>query len=192
MSRGRCGIPRKTQRLAEKIMTPREEGPRAQAFALGGRGLELRLGLSRIFHPDQRRSKIQRALRGLILEPGRVRLLHQHPELSNRRVGTDYCEAGKLDPPARTNRRLLLETRRLQRGRGGASQCQWTYNEPLGSQNPLFNGSQTINISGTAKNGGFKCAGGILRLSTFGRVPAGSAGAVGNQRAADCRIGFRS
>jgi hypothetical protein len=99
MSRGRCGIPRKTQRLAEKIMTPREEGPRAQAFALGGRGLELRLGLSRIFHPDQRRSKIQRALRGLILEPGRVRLLHQRPELRNRRGGTDYWAAGKLDLP---------------------------------------------------------------------------------------------
>jgi hypothetical protein len=100
----------------------------------------------------------------------------------DKNVGTDYWEAGKLDPPAgeRTDgccsKHVVYNA-----GAVGASQCQWTYDEPLKSQNPLFNGSQTINVSGTARNGGFKCDGGILRLSIFRAVfPEGQTVSCGN------------
>jgi hypothetical protein len=97
----------------------------------------------------------------------------------NKNVGTDYWEAGKLDPPA-GERTDGCCSKHVVYNAGAATtnaQCSWTYDEPLKSTNPLFNGTQIINVSGSAKNGSFKCTGGTLRLSIFRYVfPTGYTG----------------
>jgi hypothetical protein len=118
-----------------------------------------------------------------ILAPGVAKVAGTDPDADfNKSVGTDYWEAGKLDPPAGERGDTCCSKHVVfNAGQATASQCFFSFDEPLKSQNPLFNGSQTISVSGTARNGGFKCDGGILRLSIFRAVfPQGQAATCAN------------
>jgi hypothetical protein len=87
----------------------------------------------------------------------------------NENVGTDYWEAGKLDPPA-GERGDTCCSRHVVYNAGAvtAAQCTFAFDQPFRSGNPLFNsGSQTIAISGSATNSRFNCDGGELRVSLF-------------------------
>jgi len=87
----------------------------------------------------------------------------------DQNVGTDYWEAGRLDPPAGERGDTCCSKHVVYNaGAVGAAQCTFGFDQPFRSGNPLFNsGSQTIAISGSATLGRFNCDGGVLRVSLF-------------------------
>jgi hypothetical protein len=92
----------------------------------------------------------------------------------NENVGDDYWEAGS--PAGETADDI---SKRVVFSAGLTQACTLAFGEPLQTQNPLFNGVQSIPINVTATNAqNQNCSGGALRVSLFRYTGASNCDAV--------------